>query len=271
MERLGLGPEPLLERNPKLVYGRMTGWGQSGPLAHTAGHDINYIALTGALAAIGPKERPVPPLSLIGDYGGGALYLVAGVLAALLSASRTGKGQVVDCAMCDGAISLMSFFFEMAADKQWQPARESNMLDGGAPYYGVYRCADGLDVAIGAIEPHYFALLMRGLGIDEAEFADRDDLASWPRLRARLAAILATRPRAEWLEQVGTGDACMTPVLRYDELGTDNHVQARQSLIEIDGLSQPAPAPRFSATPSAIRSERREMIDLDQAITRWSV
>src|SRR6185369_16858056 len=145
MERLGLGPEPLLERNPKLVYGRMTGWGQSGPLAHTAGHDINYIALTGALAAIGPKERPVPPLSLIGDYGGGALYLVAGVLAALLSASRTGKGQVVDCAMCDGAISLMSFFFEMAADKQWQPARESNMLDGGAPYYGVYRCADGLD------------------------------------------------------------------------------------------------------------------------------
>lgn len=269
MERLGLGPEPMIARNPKLVYARMTGWGQDGPLAAFAGHDINYIAITGALAAIGPAERPVPPLSLIGDYGGGALYLVAGVLAALLSASRTGEGQVVDCAMCDGAMSLMSFFFEMAADGQWQPKREANMLDGGAPYYGVYRCADGLDVTIGAIEPQFFAQLCDGLGIDQAEFAGRNDSAQWPALRERIAGAVVKRPRAEWLDRLGLSDACFAPVLTYEEAAGHPHLAARGALVAIDGLVQPAPAPRFSRTPSAIDNGRRAELSLMDALIRW--
>jgi alpha-methylacyl-CoA racemase len=269
MERLGLGPEPLLGRNPKLVYARMTGWGQEGPLASYAGHDINYIAITGALAAIGPRERSVPPLNLVGDYGGGALYLVAGLLAALISASRTGKGQVVDCAMCDGAMSLMSFFFEMAAAGQWTTQRQANMLDGGAPYYGVYACADGLEVAVGAIEPQFHAQLCHGLGIDEAEMAGRNDPANWPALRQRLADIIASRPRAEWLERLELSDACFTPVLTLDEAAGHPHVQARGSLVEVDGLLQPGPAPRFGGTPSGTASGRRETIGLDQAANRW--
>lgn len=269
MERIGLGPEPLLARNPRLVYGRMTGWGQDGPYAAYAGHDINYIAITGALAAIGPADRPVPALSIIGDYAGGALHLVSGVLAAILSAKRTGQGQVVDCAMCDGALSLTSFFHEMAADGQWIEAREANMLDGGAPYYGVYRCADGLDVAIGAIEPQFHALLCEGLGIDEAEFAGRADPATWPALRARMAEIIATRPRAEWLERLERGDACFTAVGTMSEAQAHPHLAARHAMVEVDGLAQPAPAPRFSATPSAIRSDRRTALTLEDALARW--
>jgi alpha-methylacyl-CoA racemase len=269
MERLGLGPDLLIERNPRLVYARMTGWGQEGPLAPFAGHDINYIAITGALAAIGPSDRPVPPLNLVGDYGGGALYLVNGVLAGLLSAGRTGKGQVVDCAMCDGAVSLMSPFFEMAAAGRWKPEREANMLDGGAPYYGVYRCADGLDVAVGAIEPQFFAELCRGLGIEEAEMAGRNDQAQWPALREKLATVIASKPRAEWLERLEYGDACFTGVVTYEQAADNPHLAARGSVVEVAGLMQPAPAPRFLGTPSAIRSERREMLTLDQAAARW--
>jgi len=269
MERLGLGPDVVLGQNPRLVYGRMTGWGQAGPLAHTAGHDLNYIAPTGALAAIGPRDRPVPPLNLVGDYGGGALYLVSGVLAALLSAARTGRGQIVDCAMCDGALSLMSFFFEMAADHQWTPQREANMLDGGAPYYGVYRCADGLDVAVGAIEPHFFADLLEKLDLDGAEFADRDDRACWPHLRQKIADRIATRSRLDWLKRVGVSDACLTPVLRFDEASEHPHLSARQALVTIDGLAQPAPAPRFSETPSSVSAERRKALDLKEAVARW--
>jgi alpha-methylacyl-CoA racemase len=269
MERIGLGPEALLERNPRLVYGRMTGWGQEGPFAQLAGHDINYIAITGALAAIGPKERPVPPLSIVGDYGGGALYLVAGVLAALLSAARTGKGQVVDCAMCDGALSLTSFFHEMAAAGQWKLERESNMLDGGAPYYGVYRCADGLDVAVGAIEPQFHGVLCKGLGIDDAEMAGRNDPRQWPALREKMAQIIASRPRLEWLELLEHTDACFTAVGTMDEAAAHPHVAARGAMVVIDGLMQPAPAPRFSRTPSAIRSDRRVALPLADAMARW--
>lgn len=270
MERLGLGPDILLERNPRLVYARMTGWGQDGPMAQFAGHDINYISITGALAAVGPSERPVPPLNLVGDYGGGALYLVNGLLAGLHSAGRTGKGQVVDCAMCDGAVSLMAPLLEMAAADRWLPEREANMLDGGAPYYRVYRCADGLDVAVGAIEPQFFAELCRGLGIDAAEMADRHDEAQWPALRDKLAAVIASKPRAEWLERLELGDACFSAVVTYEEAAENPHLKARASMVEVDGLVQPAPAPRFLGTPSAIRSERRETITMDQAIDRWA-
>lgn len=270
MERLGLGPEPMIARNPKLVYARMTGWGQDGPYAALAGHDINYIAITGVLAAIGPQERSVPPLSLVGDYGGGALYLVAGVLAALLSAQRTGAGQVVDCAMCDGALSLTSFFHEMAAVGQWSERREANMLDGGAPYYGVFRCADGLDVAVGAIEPQFHALLCQGLGIDEAEMAGRQDPAQWPALRRKMAAAIAMQPRAHWLARLEHSDACFTPVGTMGEAAAHPHLRARGAMVEVDGLLQPAPAPRFLATPSAIRPEKRRSVSLEAAVVRWN-
>jgi alpha-methylacyl-CoA racemase len=269
MERLGLGPEPMIARNPRLVYGRMTGWGQDGPYASLAGHDINYIAITGALAAIGTKDQAVPPLNIVGDYGGGALYLVAGVLAALLSAKATGQGQVVDAAMCDGALSLTSFFHEMAADGQWQDVRASNMLDGGAPYYGVFRCADGLDVAVGAIEPQFHALLCQGLGIDEAEMAGRVDPAQWPALREKMAAVIASQPRAHWVERLERSDACFTAVHTLSEAAAHPHIEARGSMVEVDGLAQPAPAPRFSGTPSRIRSEERRLLGLAEAVARW--
>lgn len=269
MERLGLGPDAMLARNPRLVYARMTGWGQDGPYAPYAGHDINYIAITGALAAIGPADRAVPPLSIVGDYGGGALYLVAGVLAALLSAKATGQGQVVDCAMCDGALSLTSFFHEMAAAGQWRERREANMLDGGAPYYGVFRCADGLDVAVGAIEPQFHALLCAGLGIEEGEMAARDDPERWADLRAKIAAVIASQPRAHWLAHLEYSDACFTPVGTFSEAARHPHIAARGGMVEIDGVPQPAPAPRFSATPSCIRSEARRALTLEAAKAAW--
>src|SRR5205807_5358709 len=193
MERLGLGPDVVLARNPKLVYGRMTGWGQEGPLANAAGHDINYISITGALAAIGPEEAPVPPLNLVGDVGGGALYLVVGELAALLEASKSGKGQVVDAAMCDGAASLMSMFFDFAATGRWSEARESNFLDGGAHFYGVYQCACGNFVSIGSIEPQFYALLRQHAGLSDSDFDHQMDRKAWPALRQKLADVFKTR------------------------------------------------------------------------------
>jgi alpha-methylacyl-CoA racemase len=268
MERLGLGPDGLIASNPRLVYGRMTGWGQDGPLANRAGHDINYIAITGALAAIGPEERCVPPLSLIGDYGGGALYLVAGVLAGILSARRTGQGQVIDCAMCDGAVSLLSLVHEMAADGQWQARRAANMLDGGAPYYGVYRCSDGLDLAIGAIEPQFYSRLCAGLGLDEPSLPDRGDRANWPALRRIFAAHIATRPRGAWLARL-EGDSCVSPVLPFDAAAGHPHLAARQSFVIVDDVPQPAPAPRFSRTISTIRPERRRSLTIEHALAAW--
>ncbi|HET9764920.1 MAG TPA: CaiB/BaiF CoA-transferase family protein, partial [Casimicrobiaceae bacterium] len=194
MERLGLGPDAALARNPRLVYGRMTGWGQSGPLAHAAGHDIDYIALSGALAAIGERDRaPVPPLNLLGDFGGGALYLVVGVLAALLEARRSGRGQAIDCAMVDGAASLMTFIYAALARGEWRETRGRNLLDGGAPFYATYRCADGQYIAIGALEPQFHAELIHRLGLDSDAFRDRDDPAAWPRLRRILQETFARR------------------------------------------------------------------------------
>jgi len=254
MERLGLGPEIVLARNPKLVYGRMTGWGQQGPLAQAAGHDINYISLTGALAAIGPAERPVPPLNLVGDFGGGALYLVVGVLAALLEAQKSGSGQVVDAAMCDGAASLLAMFFDMTAMGRWSEGRERNFLDGGAHFYGVYECACGHFVSIGSIEPQFYALLRQHAGLtDDAAFDAQMDRKAWPALREKLKEIFKSKTREDWCAIMEGTDICFAPVLTMAEAPRHPHMAARGVFVERHGVTQPAPAPRFSRTPSAIR------------------
>ena len=267
MERLGLGPDVVLARNPKLVYGRMTGWGQEGPLAQAAGHDINYISLTGALAAIGTKEKPVPPLNLVGDFGGGALYLVVGILAALLEASKSSKGQVVDAAMCDGAASLMSMFFDMTAMGRWVEGRESNFLDGGAHFYGVYECACGNFISIGSIEPQFYALLRQHAGLSDADFEAQMDRKSWPALRAKLAQVFRTRTREEWCRIMEGTDVCFAPVLTMAEAPKHPHMAARNIFVERHGVTQPAPAPRFSRTRSAIRDA--ESADIGTVTAAW--
>ncbi len=253
MERLGLGPDVLLARNPKLVYGRMTGWGQSGPLAQAAGHDINYISVTGALAAIGTKEKPVVPLNLVGDFGGGALYLVVGLLAALLEAGKSGKGQVVDAAMCDGAASLMTMFFDMTAAGRWSEQREANMLDGGAHFYGVYECKDGQFVSIGSIEPQFYALLRELAGLTDKAYDAQWEGKDWPGLRDRLTAVFKSKTRDEWCAIMEGTDVCFAPVLTMSEAAKHPHMVDRKVFVSNDGYTQPAPAPRFSRTPSAIR------------------
>src|SRR6201994_1220582 len=213
MERLGLGPDVVLARNPKLVYGRMTGWGQEGPLANAAGHDINYIAITGALASIGPKEKPVPPLNLVGDFGGGALYLVVGVLAALLEAQKSGQGQVVDTAMCDGAASLMSMFYDMRAQGRWSGGRDQNFLDGGAHFYGVYECSCGNFVSIGSIEPQFYALLRQHAGLTDADFDAQMNPKAWPALKEKLTKVFKSKTREDWCKIMEGTDICFAPVL----------------------------------------------------------
>ncbi len=253
MERLGLGPDEVLPRNPRLVYGRMTGWGQEGPLAQAAGHDINYISVTGALAAIGTKDKPVPPLNLVGDFGGGALYLVVGVLAALLEAKKSGKGQVVDAAMCDGAASLMSMFFDMAAAGRWTEGRESNFLDGGAHFYGVYECACGNFISIGSIEPQFYALLRQHAGLSGAEFDAQMDRKAWPGLKEKLTKVFKGKTREDWCKIMEGTDICFAPILTMAEAPNHPHNAAREIFVTRHGITQPAPAPRFSRTPSAIR------------------
>jgi len=260
MERLGLGPDLVQARNPRLVYGRMTGWGQQGPLANAAGHDINYISLTGALAAIGPKEKPALPLNLVGDFGGGALYLVVGVLAALLEASRSGKGQVVDAAMCDGAASLMSMFFDMTAIGRWVEGRESNFLDGGAHFYGVYECACGNFISIGSIEPQFYALLRQHAGLSEADFDAQMDRKAWPVLKQKLVEVFKSKTREDWCKIMEGTDICFAPVLTMAEAPKHPHMAARKIFVERHGVTQPAPAPRFSRTPSAIREPEKAEI-----------
>lgn len=254
MERLGLGPSAALARNPKLVYGRMTGWGQDGPLAQAAGHDINYIAITGALHAIGVAEKPVPPLNLVGDFGGGALYLALGLLAGLLHARATGEGQVVDAAMSDGAASLMAAFYGHMAGGRWNDARESNGVDGGAPYYGVYKCKDGRFVALGSIETQFFAELMDRLGITDFPRDRQRDPAHWPNLRARLEAVFLTKTQAEWMALMEGSDACFAGVLSLTDAPSHPHHVARGTFVTVDGVVQPAPAPRFSRTPGEIQA-----------------
>ena len=267
MERLGMGPDVLLGRNPRLVYGRMTGWGQEGPLAQAAGHDINYISVTGALAAIGPAERPVPPLNLVGDFGGGALYLVVGVLAALLEASKSGRGQVVDAAMCDGAASLMSMFFDFAAAGRWVEGRENNFLDGGAHFYGVYQCACGNFISIGSIEPQFYALLRQLAGLSDQAFDTQMERNAWPGLKQKLAEIFKTKTREEWCRIMEGTDVCFAPVLSLAEAPRHPHMAARKTFVHRHGVTQPAPAPRFSRTPSAIREP--VTADIADVIRQW--
>ncbi|MFS2098882.1 CaiB/BaiF CoA transferase family protein [Variovorax sp. Varisp85] len=254
MERLGLGPDDVASRNPRLVYGRMTGWGQHGPLAQAAGHDINYIALTGALHAIGTVGgAPVPPLNLVGDYGGGSLYLVVGLLAALHEAQRSGRGQVVDAAITDGVNSLMSLFRTSAMRGHFAETRGTNVLDGGAPYYGTYETADGKYVSIGPIEPQFFALLCEQLGVAAPLRDAQNDRARWPALRAEFEHLFRTRSRDAWTALFEDSDACFAPVLALSEVAMHPHQVAREAFVDIDGTRHPAPAPRFSRTPSAIQ------------------
>ena len=246
-ERLGLGPDVCQARNPGLVYGRMTGFGQSGPLAAAAGHDLNYIALTGALHAIGGSAKPVPPLNLVGDYGGGALYLAFGLMAALFERSRSGQGQVVDAAMVDGASSLMAIFHGMSAAGRWDVTqRADNLLDGGAPFYDTYATADGKWVSIGALEPKFFAELVQRVGLDASYVKRQYDRRCWPEMRAALTAIFTSKTRDEWCALLEGTDVCFAPVLTLAEAPQHRHAQARQGFISVDGVTQQAPAPRFS-------------------------
>lgn len=254
MERLGLGPDVCLKANPALVYGRMTGWGQHGPLAHAAGHDLNYIALTGALDGIGPKERPVPPLNVVGDFGGGSLYLAVGVLAALNHAKATGEGQVVDAAIVDGATHLMAAVHQLSAIGMWNQPRGQNLLDGGAPFYDCYECADGKFVSIAPLEGEFFALLIDKLGLkDHPSMQAQYDGSTWPAMREAFEATFKSRTEAEWCELLEGSDVCFAPVLNTEEAAKHPHMQARNAFTEVDGVTQSAAAPRFSRTPSAVQ------------------
>ena len=254
MERLGLGPDVALARNPKLIFGRMTGWGQTGTLAHAAGHDLNYIALTGALNAMGRKNsRPSPPLNLIGDFGGGAMYLAFGLLAGLLNVKNGGEGQVIDCAMTDGTASLSTMFHGFRAMGAWDDERENNLLDGAAHFYDTYECKDGKFVSIGSIEPQFYALLLEKTGINNPEFQSQMDKSKWLALKSELDTVFKSKTRDEWCEIMEGTDVCFAPVLSWDEAIAHPHNQARETFLEYEGVMQPAPAPRFSKTPGAIQ------------------
>jgi len=257
MERLGLGPDVCLARNEKLVFGRMTGWGQTGPLAHAAGHDINYISLTGALHSIGrPGEKPVPPLNLVGDFGGGALYLAFGMMCGIIEAMKSGKGQVVDTAMTDGSASLMAMFFGFKASGfpgMFSDDHGTNMLDGGAHFYDTYECSDGKWISIGSIEPQFYALLRDKAGLSGEEWDPQMDASKWPELKTKMAAVFAQKTRAQWCEIMEGTDICFAPVLTLGEAYEHPHNQARQTIVEIDGVKQPNVAPRFSRTKPEIQ------------------
>ena len=253
-ERLGLGPEACQALNPRLVYGRMTGWGQEGPLAQAPGHDINYIALTGVLHAIGsPGGPPVPPLNLTGDFGGGSLYLALGIVSALLEAKTSGRGQVVDAAMVDGSASLMTLMYGMRAGGLWQDQRGSNRLDSGAPYYNVYETLDGKFMALGSNEGRFYRNTLELLGLANEVLPEQEDRAHWPAMRERFASIFRTRTRDEWCQLVEGKEVCLAPVLSLDEAPGHPHLKARGTFVEHEGIVQPAPAPRFSRTPGTIQ------------------
>ena len=255
MERLGLGPEVCLNQNPKLVYGRMTGWGQQGKLSQAAGHDINYISLAGALGSMGyPDRPPTPPLNLIGDFGGGAMYLLSGVLAALLERHSSGKGQVIDAAMTDGTASLLSGFYGMMAMGMWTTDRYKNRLDGGAFYYGSYECADGKHISLGSLEPQFYALLLEKCGIEDESFDEQLDQEAWPLKRQKMEAIFKTKTRNQWCEILEGTDVCFAPVLDLEEAPDHPHNKERETFVNFEGITQPAPAPRFSRTQGTIQS-----------------
>lgn len=269
MERLGLGPDVCLKRNPRLVYGRMTGWGQSGPLAQTAGHDINYIALSGALHAIGEKGRqPVPPLSLVGDFAGGALFLAFGMVAAMWEARTSGLGQVVDAAMADGAVSVMSVFYALRASGLWVDERGSNFLDGGAPFYGTYETSDGKWIALGPLEPQFYNELLERLGLTDPRFTAQMDRAQWPVLKEKIAEAVRAKSRDEWDAVFAGSDACYAPVLSMAEAPHHPHNVSRGNFIEVEGVVQPAPAPRFSRTGGEVQRPPQS-VDNDLALESW--
>ena len=266
LERLGLGPEDCAARNPKLVFGRVTGWGQTGPLSQTVGHDINYIGLTGALHAMGEADRPpAPPLNLFGDYGGGAMLLIVGVLAALIEARTTGKGRAVDAAMTDGTTLLSGLFFALSAGGQWSSERGSNLLDGSAPFYRCYACADGRFVAVGALEPRFYAALLSGLDLTPEE-APQFPISGWPALEAAFAARFAGRTRDEWAAHFDGTEACVTPVLTFAEAADHPHNQARRTVA--GSPPQPSPAPRFDGQVAPI--ETGGTLSIDEAVARWA-
>ena len=271
MERLGLGPEVGLERNPKLVFGRMTGWGQDGPLSQAAGHDINYISVAGALGAMGyPARPPAPPLNLVGDFGGGAMYLLAGILAALVERSSSDKGQVIDAAMTDGTASLLSGFYGMMSMDMWTTERYSNRLDGGAYYYGSYECKDGKHISIGSLEPQFYALLLEKCEISEDSFKEQLDQASWPIKREKMEAIFKTKTREEWCNIMEGSDVCFAPVLDLSEAPDHPHNKARKTYLDFQGVTQPAPAPRFSRTQGTIQSPAALVGEhTDEVLTAW--
>jgi len=271
-ERLGIGPDECMARNPKLVYGRMTGWGQDGPMAHAAGHDINYIALAGALDAIGRAgQPPTPPLNLVGDFGGGGMFLAFGVVCALLEAERSGQGQVVDAAMVDGAAVLMSMFHGFRAMGMWNDERGTNLLDTGAHFYDVYETADQKYVSIGSIEPQFYAELLQKTGLDgDPEFAGQHNRANWPALKARLTEVFKTKTRDEWNAIMEGSDVCYAPVLSIAEAPQHPHNKARATFVDVHGITQAAPAPRFSRTPGAIsRPAAHPGQHTDEVLAEW--
>jgi len=273
LERLGLGPDVVLKRSPKLVYGRMTGWGQHGALSHAAGHDLNYIAITGALHAMGDGDgRPRPPLNLVGDYGGGALYLAFGMMAAIINVKNGGEGQVIDCAMSDGAASLATMFYGMKAMGMWTDEREANLLDGGAHFYDTYECSDGKWVSIGSIEPQFYAILLEKAGITDPAFGAQMDRSKWPELKDKMIAVIKTKTRDEWCAIMEGTDICFAPVLSLSEAPSYQHNVDRGTFVEIQGVTQPAPAPRFSKTPGAIQSSPAGIGEhSDEILKDWGI
>ncbi|MHB8576949.1 MAG: CaiB/BaiF CoA transferase family protein [Dehalococcoidia bacterium] len=270
-DRLGIGPDACMQRNPRLIYGRMTGWGQEGPMAQAAGHDINYIALSGVLHAIGRKgEAPVPPLNLVGDFGGGGLILAFGVVCALVERNRSGKGQVIDAAMVDGSAVLMAAAHGALAMGGWREERGSNMLDTGAHFYDTYETADGKYISIGSIEPQFYALLLKHTGLAAADLPDQRDQRQWPALKTRLAEIFKLKTRDEWCAIMEGSDVCFAPVLSMSEAYAHPHNVARETFVEVAGIRQPGPAPRFSRTPGSIaRPPSRPGQHTDEALGDW--
>ncbi|MRI33873.1 carnitine dehydratase [Endozoicomonas sp. OPT23] len=270
-ERLGVGPEDCKKRNPKIVYGRMTGWGQDGPLSQAAGHDINYISLTGSLYATGRKnDKPVPPLNLVGDYGGGAMFLAVGILAGLLEAQNTGKGQVVDAAMTDGSALLMATFNSFHAMGIWNTQRGNNMLDGGAHFYDTYETQDGKYVSIGSIEPQFYSLLIEKANLDPAVFSDQHNMGKWDEFKEKLETIFKTKTQSEWCDIMEGSDVCFAPVLNFLEAPSHPHNVARQTYIDVEGMTQPAPAPRFSRTPSEVKHGSKQAgVDTEAVLSDW--
>ncbi len=269
-ERLGVGPEDCLKRNPKLIYARMTGWGQDGPLAHAAGHDLNYISISGALNAIGPADAPVPPLNLVGDFGGGALYMAFGIMCGVWEAQRSGKGQVVDVSMVEGAAALATGFYGMMAAGIWQDKRAVNILDGGAHFYGVYETKDGRHVSLGAIEGKFYDLMLDKLGIPKEGLPKQFDRAQWPAMRKRIADVVKTKTQEEWRTIMEGTDVCFAPVLSFLEAPNHPHNKARGSFVEVEGVVQPGPAPKFSRTkPKVQRPPSNPGQHTDEALRDW--